>query len=391
MEHFLGLPPDASANGPALDHLTVLIHWLMLVLFLGWGTFYVFTLVRFRQKRNPKANYHGVKSHVSTYLEGAVALIEAVLLIALSIPLWSKRVDAYPNEKEATVVRVVAEQFAWNIHYPGPDGKFGRTDPKLVDSDNPLGLDRTDPDAKDDIVSLNQLYLPVNKPVLIYLSTKDVIHSFSLPYMRVKQDAIPGERIPVWFTPVKTSIQVREELINTTTISPQSMPLEKASGMTAMKNYNASDGSTIIKGGDMITDTVTTQLRSMGMKDMMVSADMSGKVAMADYNDKDGNSILKKGDLVTDDAVQKLLAMNVTELKTAPEVPMEIACAQLCGLGHYRMRGYLHIVTEEEFNEWIKQQESANTAENPTPQSTDSSAVTQQASADSTTLKGITH
>ncbi len=99
------------------------------------------------------------------------------------------------------MVRVVAEQFAWNIHYPGPDGKFGRTDIKLVSADNPLGLDRTDPNAKDDITTINQLNLPTDRPVLVHLSSKDVIHSFGLYEMRVKQDAIPGMSIPVWFIP----------------------------------------------------------------------------------------------------------------------------------------------------------------------------------------------
>jgi cytochrome c oxidase subunit 2 len=99
------------------------------------------------------------------------------------------------------VVRVVAEQFAWNVHYPGPDGKFGRTDLKLVNADNPLGLDRSDPDAKDDIATINQLNLPIDRPVLIHLSSKDVIHSFGVYELRVKQDAIPGMSIPVWFIP----------------------------------------------------------------------------------------------------------------------------------------------------------------------------------------------
>ena len=108
---------------------------------------------------------------------------------------------AFPSETEAVVVRVVAEQFAWNVQYPGPDGKFGRTDVNLVAADNPLGLDRRDPAAKDDVTTINQLYLPVDRPVVVHLSSKDVIHSFGLYEMRVKQDAVPGLSIPVWFIP----------------------------------------------------------------------------------------------------------------------------------------------------------------------------------------------
>ena len=107
----------------------------------------------------------------------------------------------FPADNEAVVVRVVAEQFAWNAHYPGSDGRFGRRDIKLVAADNPLGIDRTDADAEDDIITTNNLYLPVDRPVLIHLSSKDVIHSFGLFEMRVKQDAIPGMDIPVWFIP----------------------------------------------------------------------------------------------------------------------------------------------------------------------------------------------
>jgi cytochrome c oxidase subunit 2 len=99
------------------------------------------------------------------------------------------------------IVRVTGHQFAWEVQYPGADGKFGRTDPKLVSAENLIGLDRKDPDAKDDIVTSNQLNLPENRPVLVHLSSQDVIHSFGLYEMRVKQDAIPGLDIPVWFIP----------------------------------------------------------------------------------------------------------------------------------------------------------------------------------------------
>jgi cytochrome c oxidase subunit 2 len=203
MLELLGLPEPASAHAGQIDNMLVWVHWLMAVLFVGWGAFFVYTLVRFRAGRSPKADYHGARSHFSTYVEVAVALVEAVLLIGFSIPAWADRVDDLPNENEAVVVRVVAEQFLWNFHYPGADGVFGRTDIELVGADNPLGLDRTDPAAMDDLTPPT-LTLPVDRPALIHLSSKDVIHSFSLNQMRVKQDAIPGVTFPVWFTPTRT-------------------------------------------------------------------------------------------------------------------------------------------------------------------------------------------
>jgi cytochrome c oxidase subunit 2 len=204
MREFLQFPVEASAHAAQIDRMTILTHWLMAILFVGWGAYFIFALIRFRAGANPKASYEGVKSHLASYLEWAVAAIELVLIVAFAIPAWASRVDAFPQEGQATVVRVIAEQFQWNVHYPGADGQFGRVDIKLMGSDNPIGLDRSDPAGKDDITTINQLILPVNKPVIVHLSSKDVIHSFSLIQMRVKQDAIPGESIPVWFTPIVT-------------------------------------------------------------------------------------------------------------------------------------------------------------------------------------------
>jgi len=201
MLNYLGLPVQASTHAGEIDQMIVLVHWLMLILFVGWGAFFVYVLFRFRKSANPRASYTGAKGKISKGLEVAIAVIEIILLVFYAIPAWAKRVKAFPTENEALVVRVVGEQFAWNVHYHGPDGKFGRTDPKLVAADNPLGLDRTDPDAKDDVTTINQLNLPVDRPVLVHLSSKDVIHSFGLYEMRVKQDAVPGLQMPVWFIP----------------------------------------------------------------------------------------------------------------------------------------------------------------------------------------------
>jgi cytochrome c oxidase subunit II len=202
MQRFLDMfQIQASTHAAEVDHMTILVHWLMLVLFVGWGLFFLFVLVRFRKSANPKASYTGAHGKFAKSTEVAVAIIEIALLVFYAIPAWATRVKAFPAESEAVVVHVYAQQFAWNIQYPGPDGKFGRTEVKLVAADNPIGIDRTDPNAKDDIVTINQLNLPVDRPVLVHLSSMDVIHSFGLYEMRVKQDAIPGLNIPVWFIP----------------------------------------------------------------------------------------------------------------------------------------------------------------------------------------------
>ena len=208
----MSLPEAASAHAGDIDAVIHYVHWLMYALFVGWGAFFLYVLVRFRKGRNPKADYAGVHSKTSTWLEVAVAAVEGVLLIGFSIPLWMDRVDRVPPESESTVVRVVAQQFAWNVWYPGADGRFGRAEISLMDeATNPIGLDRDDEAGKDDITTLNQLHVPVDRPAIIHLSSKDVIHSFNLPHMRIKQDAIPGVSIPVWFQPTVTTAEMRQK------------------------------------------------------------------------------------------------------------------------------------------------------------------------------------
>jgi cytochrome c oxidase subunit 2 len=204
INELIGLPPNASEHGYQIDHIIEFSHWFMFALFLGWSAFFIYVLLRFRKSRHPVADHEGVKSGISTHLEFAVVLIEAVLLVGFAIPLWAKRVNQFPETKDAILVHAIGQQFNWNFHLPGPDGQFGRRDIALLSNSNPLGLDMNDPAAKDDIVVLGELHVPVDRPVIIELSSKDVIHNFALPNMRMAQDAIPGQLIPMWFKPIKT-------------------------------------------------------------------------------------------------------------------------------------------------------------------------------------------
>jgi cytochrome c oxidase subunit 2 len=203
-KYILGLPPLASENGQDVDNLVIYVHWLMIALFVGWIIYFCYTVNRFRKSRNPKADYIGVRSHTTSLgVELAIVGIEAFLLIVIAVPLWAKAVDKFPDAKDSTVIQIVAQQYAWNARYAGPDGYFGHQDMKFVTSDNIFGVDTTDANAKDDIQVLNDIHVPVNKPVIIYLSSKDVIHSLKIIAMRVCQDAIPGMRITVWFKPTQ--------------------------------------------------------------------------------------------------------------------------------------------------------------------------------------------
>ena len=252
-----GLPVGISSVSGRIDEIIVIVHYLMLVLFIGWGIFFIVSLIKFRESKNKKANYKGVNSHYSSILEASVAVIEIIILFGFAFPIWAERVNDVPDTRDAEHIRVIAQQYAWNIHYPGPDGKFGETKINLVDEqDNPIGLDRSSEFGKDDFYTINQLHIPVNTKIRIDLSSKDVIHNFKLPELRVSQDAIPGMTIPVHFTATSTS----EEFLKT----------------------------------------------AVGTK-------------------REGKSL-------------------------------EIACAQLCGLGHYRMKGYLTIHQMDNYLNWLDEQ-----------------------------------
>jgi cytochrome c oxidase subunit 2 len=204
LNHYLGIVDNASQHGFQIDEMLEFVHWFMLVLFVGWATFFLFALIRFHRSRNPKADYHGAKSKASTHIEFTVVLVEAVLLLGFAIPLWGKRVNGpRPENGDAVRVRVIAEQFRWTFHYPGPDGVFGRQKAELISGDNPLGLDYSDPAAKDDLYTSNELHIPLDKNVICDITSKDVIHSFALESMRIGQDAIPGSNSPIWFKPIK--------------------------------------------------------------------------------------------------------------------------------------------------------------------------------------------
>jgi len=99
---YFGLPTiSASTQGPAIDDINVWVHWLMALLFVGWGAFFIYTLFRFRESKNPKADYHGIRSHFSSYLEAVVGVIEVALLLGFAIPIWASRVNDVPKGPDA--------------------------------------------------------------------------------------------------------------------------------------------------------------------------------------------------------------------------------------------------------------------------------------------------
>jgi len=235
-----GLPVQASSYAAEIDWLMYIIHIAMLLIFVLWTGYMIYCLIKFRKKEGVAAVYSH-KTGIGSYVpDVAILVFDIWLIFIIGFPIWANIRENLPSPENSMEINIVAEQFAWNIHYPGEDGKFGRREPALINATNPLGLDEEDPYSRDDITTINVFHVPINMPVRVNLTSKDVIHSFFVPAFRMKQDAVPGMLFPIWF-----------------------------------------------------------------------EATLKGK--------------------------------------------FEIGCAQLCGLGHYRMRGDVIVETQEEFDAWMKQ------------------------------------
>jgi cytochrome c oxidase subunit 2 len=196
------LPVAGSQHAAALDRVLLDVHYHMALQAIGWGLFFVYVLIRFRSGAQPVPRAGNLRPLIPILAIAVVVVGDAVLLATAALPAWLARSTVPESLSPPLEIRVTGEQFAWNIHYAGRDGRFGRTGQELIGPANPIGIDRSDPAARDDIGILNTLTLPLGRTVIVYLSSRDVIHSFTLNEMRVRQDAVPGIPSRTWFTPI---------------------------------------------------------------------------------------------------------------------------------------------------------------------------------------------
>jgi cytochrome c oxidase subunit 2 len=173
-----GLLPNASTFAGPIDSLYIVILIVTGVAFVLVEGILVFFLIRYRQRPGQKAHY----THGDRRVEFAWTLIPGLMLFGLAVFQYSAWTDAklsLPSQSEALMVGVSSNQFEWNATYPGADGVL---------------------DTADDIAApINVLHFPVDQPVIVRLESTDVLHSFWIPALRVKQDAVPGRQIELWF------------------------------------------------------------------------------------------------------------------------------------------------------------------------------------------------
>ena len=194
-------PPSISEHGPAYDRQFILTMVVVGVAFVAAQAALGYAVWRFRDTgEGTRAVYSHGNNRIEILWTGITAAIFITVALLGQRVWWNLHMQDAPAG--SNLVRVTAQQFQWNFHYPGPDGRFGRTDPRKIsdESINYIGLDAADPAAADDSVT-QTLVTQVGRPVELNLAARDVTHSFWVPQLRFKQDAVPGLDIKVHFTP----------------------------------------------------------------------------------------------------------------------------------------------------------------------------------------------
>jgi cytochrome c oxidase subunit 2 len=197
-------PPPINQHGVAYDEQfmrTLVVTGIIFVVAqfaLGW------VIVKFRDKGGHARYSHGNNKWEVVWTSATAILFVGIVLMGTRI--WAE-VHLSEPDPASIPIEVMTKQFAFAFRYPGVDGKFGRTDLKLVNDagGNPFGLDDKDPLAKDDVTSAS-LKVPIGKPIKLIMHSRDVIHNFFVRELRLKQDIVPGMEIPLYFQADKIGV-----------------------------------------------------------------------------------------------------------------------------------------------------------------------------------------
>jgi heme/copper-type cytochrome/quinol oxidase subunit 2 len=359
------LPPDRSAHGHSIDSLFVVTFWITMVTFVAVELCLLVFLIKYRHRPDKKKAHF---THGNTRLEMAWTIAPAIVLAGLAVAnkgAWDAlRFNPDADRPDKATILVIGEQFAWNVIYPGPDGKLGRylifpkpTDPRwpggitfakvkgpaelkyddavkaingYIAQENPLGKDYDDPAGKDDDFSKSpgrEINIPGGRPVEVQLSSKDVIHDFFLPNFRVKLDAVPGMRGRLVFTPTMTS---KERELK----SRRPYKIDELEKMMALP-----------KPPDLTA--VVTKDSPSAVKDPRREQYLYASV---DPTTKKQTTIIRDGGAITADNVEKLKKAGITEINAFEPGYWDLVCEELCGQGHYKMRGQIFVLDSDEYN-----------------------------------------
>jgi len=190
-----------ASNWGNIDTTIELTFWITGTVFVAVCSFMSYCVWRYRYRADRKAEYKPEDKKLEFRLTALTAL-GVIALLAPGLVVWNKYVTVPENARK---IEVVAYQWGWNYRLPGVDGILGTTDIKLINDENPFGLNPDDPNSKDDILVMDaDLHLEIDQPVKVELRSYDVLHNFYVPQFRAKMDTLPGLITYYWFTPTKT-------------------------------------------------------------------------------------------------------------------------------------------------------------------------------------------
>ncbi len=204
------LPKAVSEHGVRTDQMFWITMTILIIAFIGTNIFLFSFVFKYQFKEDRKAYFYP-DNHKLEIVWTVIPAIVMAILVYFGWKEWSA--ITRPAPENAEVVEIMGKQFAWQVRYPGKDKKFGGYNYKLIDATNEMGMNLDDPYTKDDFLP-SEIHIPKGQPVLLKIRARDVIHSVFAPHFRLKMDAVPGLPTKFWFTPTKTTQEMRDELGN---------------------------------------------------------------------------------------------------------------------------------------------------------------------------------
>ncbi len=190
-----------ASNWGFVDTTINITFWITGAVFVAVILFTAYCVWRYQHREGNRAEYEPEDVKLEWWLTGLTTLGVAALL-APGLVVWGQFVTV-PDE--ATELEAIGQQWTWTFRLPGEDGVLGTVDPRIIDGDNPFGLDPDDPNGQDDIlIEDTEVHLPLGRPVKMLLRSLDVLHDFYVPQFRAKMDIVPGMVTYFWLTPTRT-------------------------------------------------------------------------------------------------------------------------------------------------------------------------------------------
>lgn len=271
---------SASAHGGSIDYIfNITLFFTGIVFFITQILLFYFAY-KYRARRGSKAEYISHNNRLEVIWTAIPAVVMTFLVVG-GLDAWNDVMADVEEGEDFIEIEATGYQFAWHLRYPGPDGKLGARDYKMISATNPLGQVWSDEKNLDDFHP-SEIVLPVGKKVRVRITSRDVLHNFYLPHFRVKMDAVPGMPTYFVFTPTTTT-----------------------------EEYRAKLGALDDRGEPKYPEWHAP----------LDPEDPEGPTKFEDFN-------------------------------------FELACAELCGKGHYAMRRAVRIVSEAEYNNWLSEQQS---------------------------------